>query len=177
MDSGSGGRLATETARKLIDDKRGWEEGARYTPEGGLNDAADRQANTQRVNRCYDWISEIDNELDYRERRRAERTERAEQKQRPSLQDGRPHQGPRPDGPPSPMKMAGDAVRDYFVKNNINTKPRYQTVRIDLAWDFERRHFLGIYAAATQALSVWVKVDALTEGSTVIGGNYYMPVV
>ena len=71
MDSGSGSGLATESTRKLIDDKRGYEEAIKYIPQGGLNDAADRQANSERVNRCYDWINAIDSELDYRDRSRA----------------------------------------------------------------------------------------------------------
>ena len=82
-----------------------------------------------------------------------------------------------PGGVVSPIKLAGDAVREYFTRKNITPRPRYETVRIDLTWEHGGRKYLGIYSAATQSLQVWVEVPPSTEGASPLSGSHYMPVV
>lgn len=100
-------------------------------------------------------VDEINAELSYREHRSRPRSE--------------------PAGGPSPMKLAGDALRDYFQRMKINPRPRYEPVRIDFAWSQNGRNYLGIYSPGTQSLQVWVSAQPSAPGATPINGIYYTP--
>jgi hypothetical protein len=106
-------------------------------------------------------VDEINTELSYREHR-----------PRPTARGPREHAGP-----PSPMKLAADALREYFHRTRIDPRPRYETVRIDLTWNHGGRKYLGIYSTATGSLQVWVAVQQPgTAPTTLINGSYYTPV-
>jgi hypothetical protein len=74
------------------------------------------------------------------------------------------------------MKLAGDAVRDYFTREKIDPRPRYDTIQIVLSWEHRSRKHLGVYSAATQSLQVWVEVPSHTENAAIINGGHYIPV-
>lgn len=151
-DSGSGSEYATWDRARLQDRRRELQRDL----DKPLPAQFDRDSDIK--SRWQAMIGNINAELEFREGRR------------------RPQRSVSPDGPPSPMKLAGEAVRNYFTRNNINPRPRYETVQIDLAWEHAGRKYLGTYLTASHSLQVWVKVVAGTSGATTKGDDYYMPV-
>jgi len=111
-------------------------------------------------------VDEINTELSYREHAR-----RAPQ--RPP-REGRPRpQGDRP-AAAGPIKLAGDALRDYFRQTKINPWPRHEATRVDLAWTHGGQRYLGIYLLATNSLEVWVEVYSPgNSAATLINGAWY----
>jgi hypothetical protein len=67
------------------------------------------------------------------------------------------------------MKLAGDALREYFSRKNINPRPRNETVRIDVEWNYYGPNYLATYSPATQSLQIWVKVAPGTHRAVLIG--------
>jgi hypothetical protein len=195
----SGGPHEARSTREIIDLLRQCRRDANKRTTPSPYAEIRRHAYERSINN-HNLMDELQAELDFRERAKAERQERDEQREiaRAAREQAREERlakeqaerekarearlareavevAARPPESPaaSVMHPVDSALKAYFQRTKIPEFPTITTEHVELAWTHNRRYYIAIYAAS--ALKVWILVETGTPGATPINGNEYLP--